>query len=101
MQLQREPGTGHYITALTDAGLHVAGRVLRGHAVIGPDAIVEDWHPARPGELTEADLADALRMQPEVILYGSGAIHRHPGIHLVTAVMSRGVGFEVMSTKLR
>ena len=56
------------------------------------------WTPRPIAELTLEDFAAALDLGPELILFGTGETHRFPSNHLTTAIMTRGVGFETMTT---
>jgi uncharacterized protein len=49
-------------------------------------------------DLALADFEPILALQPEVILLGTGARQQFPPAALLQAVLSRGVGLEVMAT---
>lgn len=98
MKLHAEKGSGNYIQSVTPGGVVVAGRPYPVPVLISAEHILADWTVANVAGLTEADLVAAFALDPEVILVGTGATHRFASNHLVTAVMARGIGFEVMST---
>ena len=49
-------------------------------------------------ELTEADLEPVFALQPEIVVLGSGPRQRFPEPRLLAAIMTRGIGCEVMDT---
>lgn len=97
MQLQAEKGSGNYIQSAEADAVLVEGRRYRMPLIIASDRLVTDWQPPTLDALTIESFAPALALDPEVILLGTGASHRFAGNRLMTAIMSRGVGFEVMA----
>ena len=51
-----------------------------------------------PAALEESALADALALEPEVLLLGTGSRQRWPAPQLVAALARRRIGLEVMDT---
>jgi uncharacterized protein len=66
--------------------------------ILSPDTVVTGWQAPAVDEMSIADFADALALQPELILFGSGTRQRFPPLSLVSGVMQTGVGFEAMDT---
>lgn len=98
MKLHAEKGSGNYIQSVTTDAVLIGGRPYPVPVIISAEHIITGWKPMPVGELTVADFAEAFELDPELILLGTGAAHRFASNHLVTAVMGRGIGFEVMST---
>jgi uncharacterized protein len=98
MKLHSEQRTGNFIESVSGTGVMLNGRLLCGNVIIAPDSVIENWLPDSTGMPSLADFRQALDLDPEVILFGTGASHRYPGNHLVTAIMAQGIGFEVMAT---
>lgn len=64
-----------------------------------PEGTVEHWEVGRPEELSAADIASLLELEPEVVLIGTGSeqCFLHPR---VTAPLAAAhVGFETMSSQ--
>jgi uncharacterized protein len=92
------PGSSHYIQRFEGGALHVAGQVLRGPVILAADRIITDWLPRPLAQLELEDFRLALDLEPELIIFGTGSTHRFPDPRLGFAIMSAGVGFEVMGT---
>lgn len=98
MKLHAEKGSGNYIQSVTTDAVLVNGIRHAGNVIVSADRVITGWTPRPIAELQLDDFAAALDLEPEVILFGTGATHRFAGNRLVTAIMSRGIGFEVMAT---
>lgn len=71
---------------------------LRASCLIMADKLIDDWRPQDIADLKVEDLQSALALEPELLLLGSGARQQFPSPELLAAVLSRGVGCEVMDT---
>jgi len=98
MKLHAEKGSGNYIQSVSTGAVLIGGQSYPVPLIVSAERIVTGWQARPVDELTMADFAQALELDPEVILLGTGGSHRFASNHLVTAVMARGIGFEVMST---
>jgi uncharacterized protein len=78
--------------------VRVADSVLQRSFLISAERLVEDWRPQTLDELTEADLEPVFALQPEIVVLGSGPRQRFPEPRLLAAIMTRGIGCEVMDT---
>jgi uncharacterized protein len=66
--------------------------------LVAADRIVADWPPQRIDELRAEHLDAVLALDPEVVILGTGPQQRFPSPELMSKVLSRGVGLEVMNT---
>lgn len=98
MKLHADKGSGNYIQSVTVDTVVVSGQAYRVPVIISPGSIITAWMPPALADLALAHLAPALDLEPEVILLGTGTTHRFASNVLATAIMARGIGFEVMST---
>lgn len=78
--------------------LRINDDVLDRSCVLRADQLIRDWRPQTIDELTLADLEVVLALEPEVIVLGAGERQRFPPIALLSAILARGVGCEVMAT---
>jgi uncharacterized protein len=78
--------------------VRIGETVLRGSCLVTADQIVSDWRPQSVAELTLDDLQPVIAMQPEVVVIGSGPKQEFPAPEVLGAVMSRGIGCEVLDT---
>ena len=98
MQLDREQYSGVIIRSFAAGRLRVNDEVLESPVILTPDTIIPDWTPPAIDALSVSDFDAALDCRPEVILFGTGETQAFPPIELITAIMQRGIGFEVMAT---
>ena len=98
MKLHAEKGSGNYIQAVSPEALVINGKAYTGALIVSAGRIITDWAPRPLVELELEDFDAALALDPEVILFGTGGTHRFVSNRLMTQIMSRGVGFEVMAT---
>ena len=72
--------------------------VLEKSFIISPNRLIDDWAPQQLSELTKDDLTMLGEFTPEVVLLGSGEQMRFPSPQLLSGLMSRGIGIEVMDS---
>jgi uncharacterized protein len=78
--------------------VRIGETVIRSSCLVKADQIVSDWRPRSVAELSVADLDAVVAMKPEVIVIGSGPRQEFPAPEVIGAVLSRGIGCEVMDT---
>ena len=78
--------------------VRVGDTVLQRSCLISAERLVENWRPQTLDELTAADLEPVFALQPEIVVLGTGARQRFPDPQLLAAIMTRGIGCEVMDT---
>jgi len=98
MKLHAEKVSGDYIQSATHGSVLIGGKSYSLPVIIGAGRIITGWAPRQIPELQLDDFQAALDLEPEVILFGTGKTHQFASIRLMTSIMSRGVGFEVMTT---
>ena len=89
---------GNYIQSVTGAVVTINGQPHTAPLIVSADSILGGWTPGTVRDLCLEDFRAALDLQPEVILLGTGATHQFADNRLATAIMSAGIGFEVMTT---
>lgn len=78
--------------------IRVGEVVLRRSCLISATQLVSDWRPQTVDELEMADLDAILALDPEIVVLGVGERHRFPPSAWTAALLSRGIGCEVMIT---
>ncbi|MGH8238485.1 MAG: Mth938-like domain-containing protein [Steroidobacteraceae bacterium] len=78
--------------------VRVGDTVLQQSCLISAQRLVENWRPQTLDDLTAADLEPVFALQPEIVVLGTGARQRFPDPQLLAAIMTRGIGCEVMDT---
>lgn len=99
MKLTDHRTTGAFLVRSYAPGeLRINDEVLHSSCVLRADQLIRNWRPQTIDELTQADLDLVLALEPEVIVLGAGERQRFPRMELLSAVLARGVGCEVMAT---
>lgn len=78
--------------------VRIGETVIHSSCLVKTDQLVRDWRPQTVAELSLADMEIVLAMKPEVVVIGSGPRQQFPAPEIMGAVLSRGVGCEVMDT---
>ena len=66
--------------------------------IVLPDRIVENWDAGAFEDVTAAHFDFVLSLQPEMVLFGTGAALRFPHPRLTLSLIEAGIGVEVMDT---
>ncbi|HMO49458.1 MAG TPA: Mth938-like domain-containing protein [Rubrivivax sp.] len=70
-----------------------------GHSLLVPwTGEVQRWAPARIEQLLPEHFEQALALQPELVIFGSGARHRFAPAALMRCLIERRIGVETMDT---
>lgn len=98
-------GEGHVVLALpsklsgaTGDGEEPPTETVTRSVVLTRDQVLAEWLPDDFDALEAAHFQALLELEPEVILFGSGAHLRFPVPQLLRAPVEQGVGVEVMDT---
>lgn len=82
-------GTGHVL---------INGEQHDGHLLVAPDSVTA-WDADGFDALEERHFSAILALQPEVVLFGSGASLRFVHPRLFAALTNAGIGVDVMDTQ--
>ncbi len=66
--------------------------------IVLPDRIIKDWDVESFGQLAPEHFDFLLSLQPEMVLFGTGATLRFPHPRLTRALIESNIGVEVMDT---
>jgi uncharacterized protein len=94
---EKIPGL-NLVTAYSPTEIRIGEKVLQRSCVITAEQVVSDFRPQTLEELTAADLDTLFALDPEIVVIGSGPRQHFPDSNLIGAVLSRGIGCEVMDT---
>ncbi len=98
MKFTKESAVGvNRINGWDEGSLRINEQVFSGPVIVAADSIRE-VSLGEPDTLEEPALADALALEPEVLLLGTGSRQRWPAARLIAALAKRGIGLEVMDT---
>jgi len=86
------------VRAYSPGEIRVNETVVRSSCLLRADKLITDWRPQTLAELTIEDLDAVIALDPEIVVLGSGVQQRFPPTSLLTHLLSRGIGCEVMDT---
>ena len=99
MQLSQEnPDFIYVLRGISPAGVLVNQETLATSFVLTPNQLVQDWRPASVDELQPQDMDAVLALQPALVLLGTGPRQRFPAPAVMAALLTRGIGIEVMDS---
>lgn len=99
MQLAQEnPDFVYVLRGISDAGVLVNQETLTRSFLLTPHRIVLDWRPTSAAGLAPEDLLAVLDLQPALVLLGTGPRQVFPSAAAMAALLTRGVGIEVMDS---
>ncbi|HEU0153374.1 MAG TPA: Mth938-like domain-containing protein [Arenimonas sp.] len=99
MQLSQEnPDFIYVLRGISAEGVLVNQETLRASFLLTPHQLVPDWRPASVDELQPADMAALLALEPSLVLLGTGPRQRFPAPAVMAALLTRGIGLEVMDS---
>jgi uncharacterized protein len=87
----------NFIRAYSENEIRVGEDVVRTSCIVTAE-LVQTWAPQSVDAITLADLEPLLATAPEIIILGTGEVQQFPDTALLGAILSRGIGVEVMTT---
>ncbi len=78
--------------------VRIGETLIQRSCLVKTDQLITDWRPQTVAEISIADMEAVLALQPEVVVIGSGPRQQFPAPEILGALLSRGVGCEVMDT---
>ncbi|MCG3200429.1 MAG: hypothetical protein NFCOHLIN_00282 [Gammaproteobacteria bacterium] len=100
MKLQLDTGRARYvIRGYSASGVKVNDEELTRSFILTPDTLIADWAPQRSGEIAAEHVEQLVRLDPEVVIIGTGRRLRFPEAEVVAPLIAAGIGYEVMDTR--
>lgn len=97
MKLTLDANQGvNLIRSYSDGEVRVGDHTLHRSCIVTPDAVIADWRPADLADLRPEDLEPLLAARPELVLLGTGSVHRFAPAPIRGAFITHGVGLETM-----
>jgi uncharacterized protein len=99
--LKFQPDRAEGVNTITrhDASSIWVGQANFGHSLLVPwQGEVQRWAPCRIDQLQPEHFEQTLALQPEVVIFGSGALHRFVSPALLRCLIERRIGVETMDT---
>ena len=90
------PSSSNAFTGYGDGYVEVNAVRFEHSILVVPDRPVIEWPVANFEELAVESFAAVAAVEPEVVIFGSGARLRFPHPRLTAPLISRGIGVETM-----
>jgi len=88
-----------YVRTVTEDGFRIGDEWYRGPVIVSADAVIADWRVDSIAGLGEADLEAVFRLEPEIVLLGTGPTQQFIEPALTVCFYRRGIGVEAMTTQ--
>ena len=99
MKFQPDSLDGVNTIARHDGGsVWIGNQSYSGSVIVPWSGPVRAWAPADFNALTQAHFDEVLQLQPELVLFGSGARLRFPAPALLRELIARRIGVESMDS---
>ena len=99
MKLTDERSAGaNTVRSYSPGQIKVGDAVLTRSCLISASTLISNWRPQSLSELTLEDLEPIFGLAPEIVVLGAGPKQRFPPMEWMAALMSRGIGCDVMDT---
>jgi len=99
MKFAQDDTTGKYVIRSYQAGkLTINDTAYERSVIIMPERLIDDWQPQSFEELTTEHVLELGRLEPEILLLGTGATLRFPPPESTGRLGEQGIGIEVMDT---
>ena len=99
MKLHRTENPGQQVFTGYGAGYVTVNNVRYERSVVVSPQSVSPWPVGAFDELTAADFAFIAALEPEIVIFGTGAVQRFPRPELARALAATRAGVEVMDSK--
>lgn len=97
ISLQTGPGV-NLVRSFVPGELRVGEQVIHTSCLLTADSLVTDWPPQTMKELKLEHLQGVISQQPEIVLLGTGTKQRFPERNILTTLLGKRIGVEVMDT---
>lgn len=98
LQFNKETINANTIRSYQPGCIRIGELSFSGHIIVAANTILDNWDAGTPAALSEASLAAALELQPEILIVGTGSAQTLPDTLLMAQLARRGVGLEIMTT---
>lgn len=88
----------YFIKAYGPGWIKVNEQEIRQSAIVTPERLVTDWPPQAFADLAESHFDWIARLEPEIVLLGTGSRLHFPHSRLTRSLMGRSIGLEFMDT---
>jgi len=87
------------ITGYDSEGIAINGLMHKHSFILSPMELVNDWQPQDLASLKVEHFAEFYKMNPEVIILGTGAKQIFPDREILKYLVQNRIGYEIMDTQ--
>jgi len=99
MLISEDKNTGKYVIRSYAAGIITVNDTSYSHSIIlSPNELIDHWAPQNIKQLTPNDFEQIIQQNPEVVLIGTGEKQHFPAPIILSLLMEKNIGFEIMDT---
>jgi uncharacterized protein len=98
VQFNREVTEALTIHSYEPGRIRIGERWHNGHLIVSRASVISPWQVDEPTEITAQALEQALALEPEILLIGTGSRYVMCDVQLIGELARRGVGTEIMDT---
>jgi uncharacterized protein len=98
VEFTREVTDALLIRSLEKGRIRIGETWHEQHLIIARDQVIAPWQVEDPAAITTATLEQALELQPEILLIGTGSRYVMCDVLLIAELARRGIGAEIMDT---
>lgn len=88
----------HFVRSYGPGWVNVSEREIRQSVIVTPERLVTDWPPQAFADLEEVHFEAVVRLEPEILVLGTGSRQQFPHPRLIRPLLAKGIGVEVMDT---
>ncbi|MEJ2383051.1 MAG: MTH938/NDUFAF3 family protein [Xanthomonadales bacterium] len=88
-----------FVRSVSASGFRIGDDVYEGPVIVSANEVIADWAVGSITELTEALLEPVFRLEPEIVLLGTGPTQAFIEPALTVCFFRRGIGIEAMTTE--
>jgi uncharacterized protein len=93
-----ENHTGNFVQSYSTDKIIVNGKEYINSLVLMPNMIIQNWSSGTFEDLTRDDFIQIIKHTPEIVIFGTGSIHRFPPHEILQPLYDNSVGVETMNT---
>lgn len=86
------------IRAYAPGRINVNDALISRSFILAPDRLIEEWPPQHHQDITLDHLQAALKLEPEILIIGTGSALHFPDASIMAEIQRRGIGLEILDT---
>lgn len=98
MEFSRETSDALLVHSFERGRIRIGDTWHSDHLIIARDRVITPWQVPTPSDITTSLLEEALALDPEILLIGTGSKYLMSDVRLIADLAKRGIGTEIMDT---